>query len=220
MIRISVSHTRAITLALAVVGLSLGAGFLKPAKATCREVAPRTTADFTNPGPYPVGVKTFTYVDPSRSTDPSGSYPGAPDRTLVTEVWYPAQTAGRDELLDPNSGPYPVVVHSHGFLDSRVGLLYLTEHLASRGYIVAAPDYPLSNGGLGEDATVEDVGNQTDDWSFVLDQVLAEFGAAADPARVGASGLSLGGLTTYLVTYHRDLRDPRVRAAAPLAGPG
>jgi predicted dienelactone hydrolase len=194
-------------------------GITTRAEGCCDGLAPRATSEFAEEGSYPVGVKTFTFVDTSRPTMPNGDFPGAPDRTLVTEVWYPAATAGRNATFDASGAPYPVIVHSHGFLDVRTGESYLTENLASHGYIVAAPDYPLSNGTAPGGATVDDVPNQPGDWSFVLDHVLAEFGTGADATRVGASGLSLGGLTTSLVTYHRDLRDPRIRAAVSLAGP-
>jgi predicted dienelactone hydrolase len=97
-------------------------------------------------------------------------------------------------------------------------------HLASRGFIVAAPDFPLSGvSGVIKVGTVPeiiyDVVNQPRDLSLILDTVLADFGAAADSDRIGATGHSMGGLTTLLVTYHRDLRDPRIRAALPLGPP-
>jgi predicted dienelactone hydrolase len=38
-----------------------------------------------------------------------------------------------------------------------------------------------------------------------------------DRHRIGVAGLSLGGATTLLVTYHPTLRDHRVRAALPIA---
>jgi len=183
----------------------------------CADAAPRTTSDFAAEGPFPVGVTTVTFTDTSRPTPPNGSFAGAAVRTLVTEIWYPATAAGRDAPVNVAGAPYPVVVHSHGFLDNRNGEAYLAQHLASRGFVVAAPDYPLSNGAAPGGATVADVSNQPGDWSFVLDGVLARFGSAADPDRVGASGLSLGGLTTLLVTFHRDLRDTRVKAALPIA---
>ncbi|MFQ5514117.1 MAG: alpha/beta hydrolase family protein [Myxococcota bacterium] len=186
----------------------------------CRAVAPRSTAELTAPGPFAVGVTTRTFVDSSRPTPPNGSFPGAASRTLVTEVWYPATVPGRDAPPEPSLAAVPVIVHSHGFLDSRLGESFLTEHLASRGYVVAAPDYPLSHGGAPGGATVADVPEQPGDWSFVLDAVLGAFPSLADPGRVGASGLSLGGLTTLLVTYHPELRDPRIGAALPMAGPG
>jgi hypothetical protein len=40
-----------------------------------------------------------------------------------------------------------------------------------------------------------------------------------DPTRIGAMGLSLGGLTTALVSFHPALKDDRVRAAAMMAPP-
>lgn len=193
-----------------------------PARAAdlCTNANPPTSAELAAPGPHPVGVRTFTFVDPSRPTPPNGGYGGAPTRTLTTEVWYPAVAAGRDTAPDPSGAPYPIIIHSHALVDSRSGEAYLAQHLASRGYVVAAPDYPLSNGGAPGGPTVTDLPNQMGDWTFVLDSVLAALGSVIDPGRVGASGLSLGGLTTLLVTYHRDLRDPRVRAALPLAPPG
>jgi predicted dienelactone hydrolase len=188
----------------------------------CRRLEQPTLADLAAPGRYPVGRRTYTFVDPSRPTKPNGNYPGAPDRTLVTEVWFPGSAGGA--LLD--GAPYPIVVHSHGFLDSRLGEAYLAEHLASHGFVVAAPDYPLSNGGAPGGPTVTDVVNQPGDWSFVLDSLLAvandpasPLHGAVDGGRVAASGLSLGGLTTLLATFHVDLRDPRIDAAVSLAGP-
>src|SRR5438105_1309117 len=50
------------------------------------------------PGPYGVGETSVTLVDPSRPTMPNGRFPGAPDRTLPTAIWYPtaADAGGRD----------------------------------------------------------------------------------------------------------------------------
>src|SRR5215470_10769605 len=130
-------------------------GRLPAAHATgCGQVAPRTSAEFGAAGPYAVGVRTATYVDSSRPTPPNGAFAGAPDRTLVTEIWYPALSAGRDMPVDASGGPYPVIVHSHGFRDNRLGESYVTEHLASRGFIVASASYPLSRAGAPGGATV------------------------------------------------------------------
>ena len=41
---------------------------------------------------------TCQYVDATRPTPPNGSFPGAPSRTLPTEIWYPATQAGRVDL--------------------------------------------------------------------------------------------------------------------------
>jgi predicted dienelactone hydrolase len=56
-----------------------------------------------------------------------------------------------------------------------------------------------------------------------MDQLLAATGDASwlasglDRKRIGVSGLSLGGATTLLVTYHPKVRDKRVRAALAIA---
>ncbi len=42
-------------------------------------------------GPFPVGVKTFTFNDPERTTELTGE-----PRRLVTEIWYPAVQDTRD----------------------------------------------------------------------------------------------------------------------------
>ncbi len=167
---------------------------------------------FQNAGPHAVARTTRTVVDASRPTPANGSYPGAPQRTLVTEVWRPA---------DGDGAPFPLVVFSHGFGGTRLGQTYLTEHLASHGYVVAALDFPLSNLAAPGNPTIADIPQQPRDVRAVIDDLLAapELAGVVDPERIGVSGLSWGGLTTLLVAFHRELRDPRIRAALPIAAP-
>jgi predicted dienelactone hydrolase len=189
--------------------------------------APPNTADYVADGHYGIGVHTFTFVDTTRATPPNKSYPGAPSRTLVVEVWYPSSQEG-GPFTDPPAakGAFPLVLHSHGFMDGRRGEGYLGEHLASRGYIVAAPDYPLSNGGAPGGSTITDTAQQPLDARFVIDQLLAQsadagspLAGAIDSQRIAASGLSLGGLTTLLLAQHPTSRDPRLKAALAIAPP-
>jgi dienelactone hydrolase len=93
----------------------------------------------------------------------------------------------------------------------------LAQHLASWGYVVASADFPRTS--LSKIACIRlaDIENQPGDVSFVIDSVLDEFGGVIDADRIGASGLSYGGATTLLVTYHSRLRDPRIKAALPIA---
>src|SRR5262245_59492662 len=42
---------------------------------------------------------------------------------------------------DPDGGPYPVVVFSHGFSANAVWYSHLPEHLASHGFVVVAPEH-------------------------------------------------------------------------------
>jgi len=104
-------------------------------------------------------------------------------------------------------------------------MTYMLENLASHGYIIAATDYPLTNGGTPGGANATDVVNQPADVSFLIDSVIAlednekPFEGLIDINRIGLTGLSLGGLTTTLTTYHPRWRDPRIKAAVSIAGP-
>lgn len=52
--------------------------------------------------------------------------------------------ASRDAEPDPSGGAYPLVIVSHGYPGSRLLLSYLTENLASKGYVVVAIDHTES----------------------------------------------------------------------------
>ncbi|WP_154856847.1 alpha/beta hydrolase family protein [Cyclobacterium xiamenense] len=52
--------------------------------------------------------------------------------------------AERNAVPDTSQGPYPLVIVSHGYLGSRVLMTYLTENLASKGYLVVAIDHTES----------------------------------------------------------------------------
>jgi predicted dienelactone hydrolase len=187
---------------------------------------PLSSADVLQPGPSGVGTKTLTFVDTSRSTPANGSTPSQPSRTLVTQVWYPtAPTADGTEDEQVNAPlvwdgpPVPLIMYSHGFMSSHAEGSYLADHLASHGYIVVAPDFPLSHIGTPGGPTIADLPNQPGDVSFLIDSVLADgtLGGVIDRNRIGLTGLSLGGTTTLLAAFHPQLRDHRVRAAAAMA---
>jgi dienelactone hydrolase len=164
-----------------------------------------------------IASEPIALIDASRPTQPNGTFEGSPTRELNGFIWYPA-TQGQK--------PFPLIVYSHGFMSSVAEPAYLVDFLVPKGYVVAAVDYPLSHGGAPGGPTVSDVINQPGDLSFVIDALLARhadendslFGLL-DPSRIAAVGLSLGGLTTQLAAYHRDVRDPRLAAAVSIAGP-
>lgn len=115
-------------------------------------------ADPVLAGPYPVGVTRIELRDEAR------------DRTLLTEVWYPADesvrgeppagpetylppelaplaenvtvplVAVRDAPLSPDA-PFPLVAFSHGSGGVRYQNTFQMEHLASHGFVVVAPDH-------------------------------------------------------------------------------
>jgi len=167
------------------------------------------------PGPLPVGTADHRFVDRARPTDANGDFAGAPERTLEATLWYP-----KDE-----PGPHPLLVYSHGFMSMRSENVPLAELLASHGYVIVSMDYPLTNRRAPGGPNVADAVNQPGDVRFVIDQILGwgeserPFAGSIDGERIGALGLSLGGLTTTLVTFHPRLRDARIRAALSVAGP-
>lgn len=114
--------------------------------------------DPTVAGPYPVGVTRIELHDTARG------------RTLLTEVWYPADESARGlpagsaaSYLPPGLGfladnatiplvavrdvpvspdaPFPLVAFSHGSNGIRFQNSFQCEHLASHGYVVVAPDH-------------------------------------------------------------------------------
>ena len=193
-----------------------------PASARCPASA--TTESFQS-SRYDVGVRTLMLEDTTRTTAAHAGMPEKPSRLLVTEVWYPIErgTTGTEPPV-AKGGPFPLVVNSHGLTDFRTGEGYIAAHLASRGYVVASPDFPLTNIATPGGPDISDFHNQPGDVSFIIDELLklgktrgSWLHKAINRKRIGAMGLSLGGGTTLLVTYHPTLRDPRIRAALPMA---
>ena len=164
------------------------------------------------PGPYGVGARTLTWFD-SRGT------------LLTAELWYPADVepgsagaeygavsiagiAHRDAEGDLRGAPWPLIAFSHGYGGVRYQSSFLTEHLASHGFVVIAPDHPRNTTfDLDQDAAAEVAAARPRDVAEAVDRThaLAEagwFGLAGlvDPeAGYGMLGHSFGGWTTIAV---------------------
>lgn len=119
---------------------------------------------------------------------------------------------------DPGGGPYGVVVFSHGFAGFPEQSVDLTTHLASWGWVVAAPDHVERSlsGLLGTAA--QGVPTSTDEavLAATLDLVVAEaagdgspLSGLVDAERVVAAGHSAGAGASYRFAG----ADPRVDAA-------
>jgi dienelactone hydrolase len=197
--------------------------------------APDTLARGRSPkvsaiGTYAVGRAEETFVDVTRPTKAHADFPGAPSRTLHTTIYYPASSASRDTVTanampDRKHGPYPLILYSHG--NNSFGAEYeaLLRQWASAGYVIAAPDYPLSSKNGPGKGDVSDVENQPGDAHFVIDRVLASsskrpgtLSHLVDAKRIGASGHSLGAITTYRLVYQTCCNDKRIKAAATMSG--
>ncbi len=106
----------------------------------------------------------------------------------------------RDAAPDISEHPYPLVIVSHGYPGSRLILTYLTENLASKGYVVVSIDHTESTfrDRSGFQSTLL---NRAKDELFVLDQ-MAELSKAnsksflaglADADNTALIGYSMGG---------------------------
>jgi predicted dienelactone hydrolase len=191
-------------------------------------------------GPFAVGVRTLELVDPTR-TNVAGTGP----RPVTVEIWYPTTPEtvagvpryvvnlfGLDVARTPTyrdvdraAGQYPLVLFSHGNSGIRFQSIFLATHLASHGYVVASPDHE-GNTFVDILAGVIDpqvVVNRPKDMTFLLDQLLARNGTpgdflagAIDARRIGMSGHSFGGFTTFALAAG-GTKDDRIGAFMPLA---
>ena len=106
----------------------------------------------------------------------------------------------RDAKIIPSKEKYPLVIISHGYVGSRLLFTYLSENLASKGYIVVSIDHT--------DSTYKDAANFTStlvnrslDQLFVLNEVtrLSDSSSTSflsnlvDTNQTGLIGYSMGG---------------------------
>ena len=63
----------------------------------------------------------------------------SPDRPLIPFTFN--GRAAREAAVFPSNAPYPLIIVSHGYTGSRYLMTYLTENLASKGYVVVAIDH-------------------------------------------------------------------------------
>jgi predicted dienelactone hydrolase len=169
-----------------------------------------TAVDPAEDGPYPVGAMTIAVT----RTDQT-------DRKFLTEIWHPAIPQATSEPAHYGTGMptrafwqarvadgrFPLIIFSHGMGGMREQSTFLTEHLASHGYIVAAPDHP--NNTIHDLSFLENVQSALDrpmDIRAVLDHVVNQAGDPHDPLyrhvrcdRVAVMGHSLGGYTALAV---------------------
>jgi predicted dienelactone hydrolase len=167
--------------------------------------------------------------------------PSQPGRVLPTSVWYPADPASF-EAAKPAEHPLglahaarsdpapitgecrPLIAFSHGNSGFSHQSTFLTTHLASHGFVVAAPDHAGNTFFETMKISSEDEriaahrtsrSNRPGDIALVIETIVAGAGRwpAVRPDQIGALGHSFGGWTTLKMPR----RDPRVRALCGLA---
>ncbi len=174
--------------------------------------------------PAGIGVRHITLTDESRAIKASMGFAGSTVRRIDVTLWYPAETRPGDsaENAAPAKGPpAPLIIYSHGTYGRADNAMHLVNHLVRAGYIVAAPDYPLSSRAAytkisGADPT--DVVNQVKDLHFIIDKLLADGTVSPlfDHDRIATMGHSLGAVTSYFASFAGGVRDPRIKATVLL----
>jgi predicted dienelactone hydrolase len=157
---------------------------------------------------------------------------------FVFNYWKYSKTNSYENVeILPSTGPYPVVLLSHGMGTSRVLHTSQAENLASHGFIVVTIDHTYSTfatifpDGRVTDyktkmTTVEDrreIGNiWTQDVEFVINQIEklnsgaieSQFKGKIDLNNIGVMGHSFGGATAFNSTY----LDHRIKAGVNMDG--
>jgi predicted dienelactone hydrolase len=153
------------------------------------------------PGTRRIGLRVWYPADPAKGAKPA-SYTHTMRLAASAPITF-AIPALAVENATPHPGRYPLVVVSHGLGGWDTALSFLTENLASKGYIVAAIDHqdePVLNlaGMLSSLGNV--VYNRANDQRFAIRHLLAAaktsapgYAAHIDPAHVGLIGYSMGG---------------------------
>jgi len=182
--------------------------------AAAAPAAPTPAAPASAPAPpYAVGESHVTLEDPSRPTDARAPTPASPTRSLPVIVHYP--TAG---------GQYPLVVFAHGFAVSAGTYADFTRDLAAQGFVVVAPDFPLSSSVFAGEPTQSDIDNQARDVGFLITRFTSGAGVAGPWAghvaatEAGVVGHSDGGSTVARAAENSCCVDTRIGAAAVLSG--
>ena len=135
-------------------------------------------------GTYPVGTRIIYLKDSSRTED-KAEKPGTP-RELIVQIWYPADPSNNhlaayerlsetipatsyrsvlwtnsreDAPVATQGGPFPVLLFNHAWGGRRTQDTFLTEDLASHGYVVASIDhtYNASRVVLPGDRVIDDI---------------------------------------------------------------
>jgi dienelactone hydrolase len=98
---------------------------------------------------------------------------------------------------------------AHGFGGTPEAFDAFARTIAEAGYVVAAPEFPLSGASAPGGSTIADLVNQPNDMGFVVSEALAANASGADtlfakiaPASLAALGHSLGGSTAQAFAHH------------------
>jgi pimeloyl-ACP methyl ester carboxylesterase len=131
----------------------------------------------------------------------------APVRALPTYVWTPVAP-----------GRYPLVVFVHGYDRGPLDYQRFCSTLASSGYVVAAPSFPLEDPSRGFGLDRSDLPNEAADVSSVITSMESQASTdRLEPARTGVVGHSDGADVALEIGYEQGTVDHRVQGVVAVA---
>lgn len=178
------------------------------------------------------------------NVDPQSDTVDQIDRQLRVDIWYPANIRKRAkavtyhgslwgepplpsvsfsqkgmavERADPDGGRHPLVIVSHGYSNNPAVMTWLTENLASKGYVVAAIHHRDPNPYIASPSKRAAPNfYRPIDIAFVAGELRARLGSQIDPANVALIGYSQGGYG--VITAGGATLDPEGPNVALVAG--
>ena len=169
-----------------------------------------------------MGTRSVGFVDDSRPTPAYGASPAVGTRTVVTDLWYPAEgdPAGGPVADGPAAdGPFPLIVFNHGQQGEPGQYALSFEVWARAGYVVAAPRHPLTvRGGPGAQFA-HDVEGELGDVPFVVTSIDDELSDLADVDHLAVAGHSSGAIVALGSAFSTCCGDDRVDAVLTEALP-
>lgn len=160
----------------------------------------------------PVTSTSLDLVDADR-TVPGDIGTLASQRNLPTVLWSPS-----------GSGPFPLVVFVHGYAKGPADYARFAMALASSGYVVAAPSFPLEDPAQGFPLDRSHLADESGDVSFVVTSLEQQAGPLhLVPGVVAVVGHSDGADVALLAGYGPGTADRRIGAVvadAPDPVPG
>ena len=188
---------------------SVGRAGTAPTGTAPARAAPTTT---TTPGPAPARrglavTRTGLQLVDTGQALVRGGVVLAPDRPLPTDVWTPDAP-----------GRYPLVVFVHGYDRSPLQYERFCSTLASSGYVVAAPSFPLEDPTRGFGLDRSDLVNEAADVASVITSMqAAAVTNRIEPSTVAVVGHSDGADVALEVGYEEGTADHRVGALVAIA---
>lgn len=150
-------------------------------------------------------------------------------RTMPLYVLFPAAgtpgTVVNGAMPDRSGGSYPLVVFGNGYRENVLSYSVILDYWVSRGYVVAAPQFPLSQVNSVGGPWEADILNQPGDLSAAISYMISQDSLSSsiyykliNTSEIAVAGQSDGADDTLAIGYNTCCKDPRVKAVMSLSG--